>query len=179
MATSDLVILTGAPGTGKTAILDRLVGEAETVPEPARLVLADERASGGTGTPDHDRARFVDLLLARSIERHREASAAGGLVLFDRGIPDCAAYATHLGTDPAPSLRAAEAHRYRTQVLLLTPWEAIYTTDEERRMPFEATLGFHDAIVDAYRHSGYELVHVPQAPLDDRVGFVRGHLRPR
>jgi len=179
MGTSDLVILTGAPGTGKTAVLERLAPELATVPEPARGILADERASGGTGTPDQDPARFVELLLERSIERYREASAAGGLVLFDRGIPDCAGYAVHLGTDPAPSLRAAELHRYRTEVLLLAPWEAIYATDDERRMSFEATLGFHDAVVDAYRRSGYELAEVPRASLDERVAFVREALGSR
>jgi predicted ATPase len=179
MGTPDLVILTGAPGSGKTAILERLRGEVATVPEPARPILAEQRASGGTGTPDRDPARFVELLLERSVEWHREASASGGLVLFDRGIPDCVAYAVHLGTDPEPSRRAADRYRYRTEVLLLAPWDAIYSTDDERRMSFEQTLAFHDALVDAYRRSGYELVEVPRAPLDERVAFVRAALLDR
>ena len=173
------MILTGAPGTGKSAILGRLAAEVATVPEPARRILADERAAGGRGTPDLDPTRFVELLLERSIAAHRTALAADGVVLFDRGIPDCAAYAVHLGTDPEPSLRAAADRRYRTEVLLLTPWEAIYATDDERRMSFEATLGFQDAIVDAYRRSGYELVEVPRAPLEERVALVRDALGPR
>jgi predicted ATPase len=171
-------ILTGAPGTGKTAMLDALVG-IRRVPEPAREVLAEERASGGAGTPDRDPALFVALLLQRSIGKHEAAEVGDGPVLFDRGVPDCIAYAVLLGVDPSPSVRASEVHRYRREVFLLEPWEEIYSTDDERRMSFADTHGFHAALVDAYGGAGYDLVVVPRGPVEDRANFVRGSLPPR
>jgi predicted ATPase len=60
-----LFILTGAPGSGKTAILSRLIDGFRCVDEPAREVLAEQRATGGRGTWDQDLSLFVHLLLQR------------------------------------------------------------------------------------------------------------------
>jgi predicted ATPase len=176
MAPDDLSILTGAPGSGKTAILDLLEPTVRCVREPARAIILEQRAIGGAGTSDRDPSLFVELLLQRSIEKHEGALQEGGLVVFDRGVPDCIAYAVQLGVDPAPSVRASEVHRYRREVLLLEPWEDIYVTDDERTMSFADTLGFHAAIVDAYEGAGYVLVQVPQVSVEDRASFVLASL---
>lgn len=173
----DLHILTGAPGAGKSAILEGLGVDMHRVREPAREVIAEQRAIGGTGTAEQDPALFVALLLRRSIERYLEAiDTEASAALFDRGVPDCIAYAVVLGTDAAPSVVAAARHRYHPEVLLLEPWEQIYATDDERTMSFEDTIPFHDALVDAYARSGYALVAVPRGSLEDRVAFVRDAL---
>src|SRR5262249_51783804 len=157
-------ILTGAPGTGKTAVLARLGGSFHVVPEPAREVLAELRASGDTRTDDRDWDEFVSLLLQRSIAQHEAARALDGVVVFDRGVPDNVAYAEVLGVDPAAAVEAATRYRSHPDVLILTPWEDIYTTDDERTMSFADTIPFHEALVDAYETSGYTLVEVPRGP---------------
>ena len=167
-----MVVVTGAPGTGKTAILNALEPGIPHVREPARIVLADERAAGGKGTPDQDPALFVRRLLEYSIENHQNALRAGVSVLFDRGVPDCAAYARLLGVDPAPSIEAASAYRYRRIVLVAKPWREIYVTDDERKMSFEATLRFQELIEQAYEDAGYDLVEIPRGDLANRVDFV-------
>lgn len=165
--------MTGAPGSGKTALLDRLGPEIRVVAEPAREILAEQRAAGGSGVPERDPSLFMELLLQRSIDKYREAERHDGPVVFDRGIPDCIAYAEHFRLDPTPSLEAAERFRARPEVLLLEPWKDIYTVDGERKMSFEATLDFHDQIVDAYRRANYRLVVVPRDSLERRVEFIR------
>ncbi len=168
-----LFVLTGAPGTGKSAILNRLRGEFRCVDEPAREVIAEQRASGGRGTWDQDPSLFVNLLLQRSIEKYEAARASGDRVLFDRGIPDCVVYAIRAGVDPAPSLRAVDTFRYEPHVLFLEPWRDIYTTDEERIMSFNDTVSFSETLRDVYGRSGYVLVDVPPGLIDARVAFVR------
>lgn len=165
-----LTILTGAPGTGKTAILARLGPGIRRVTEPAREVLAEHRAQGGHSALES--TDFVPLLLRRSIEKYRAVVEHSGPVVFDRGVPDCVAYARHLGTDPAAGVGAAARYRYRREVLLLRPWEEIYTTDDERRMTFEHTLAFQRHIEEVFREIGYLLVEVPFAPIEQRVAFV-------
>jgi predicted ATPase len=168
-----LHILTGAPGSGKTAILDGLSDGVHTVREPAREVIAEQRAVGGTGTSEQDPARFVALLLERSIEKYRDAVRSGApLVVFDRGVPDCVAYAAVSGVDPAESVAAAAQYRYNPRVVILEPWEEIYATDDERTMSFEQTIPFHAALVEAYERAGYTLVTTPTGSVEDRVAFV-------
>lgn len=165
-------VLTGAPGSGKTAILDALRPDVRCVDEPARRILAEQRRSDGKGTPDRDPPLFLRLLLERSIADHQAAHTSDGPVLFDRGFPDCVAYAILLGADPADAREAALRFRYRNPVFILEPWEAIYRTDDERTMSFADTLPFHDLIVDAYRRAGYGLLIVPRGDVGERARFV-------
>jgi predicted ATPase len=171
-----LIILTGAPGSGKTAILNALRDQIHCYDEPARQILAEQRASGGDGTPEQNAAKFVDLLLQRSIATHADAQAHDGTTLFDRGVPDCVAYAQILGTDPMPSAQAAAIHRYNAVALVTKPWEEIYTTDDERKMTFAHTVEFQRFIELAYEICGYTLVEVPRGPIEQRAAFVRTFL---
>jgi predicted ATPase len=179
MRSNDLYVLTGAPGSGKTAILDRLIGEIRCVGEPAREILAEQRLTGGAGTHDRDPSLFVDLLLRRSIEKHEGAQRSQGPSIFDRAVPDCVAYATLMGIDPAPSVLASERYRYHAEVLVLQPWEEIYTVDDERTMSFADTIPFQQALVDAYERAGYTLVEVPRDSVEDRTAFVRDFIAHR
>jgi predicted ATPase len=174
-----LFILTGAPGSGKSTILDGLGGNIRVMGEPAREVLAEQRAIDGDGTHDRNRSLFVALLLQRSIDKYEAAHDEDRPVVFDRGIPDCITYATLMDVDPTPGLEAAETHRYHRDVLILEPWEEIYDTDDERTMSFEQTHPFHDSLVDAYTRTGYSLVVVPTGPVEDRAAFVRGFIDTR
>lgn len=176
---SNLLILTGSPGSGKTAILSRLKREFGCVDEPAREVLAEQRATGGRGTWDQDPSLFVHLLLQRSIERYEAARRSDETVIFDRGIPDCVVYAIRAGTDATPSVAAVEAFRYQPDVLFLEPWSDIYTTDEERIMSFDDTVSFSEELKDVYERSDYTLVRIPQTSIDDRAAFVREFIARR
>ena len=176
---SDLYVLTGAPGSGKSAVLDSIGTLIRCIGEPAREILAEQRAIDGDGTYDRDASLFVELLLQRSIDKHVAAQTEAGPVLFDRGVPDCVAYAALMGIDPSPSIRAAERYRYHDEVFMLAPWAEIYTTDDERTMSFADTIPFHEALADAYERTGYVLVEVPRGSVEQRSAFVRDRIARR
>ncbi len=173
MCSADLYVLTGAPGSGKTAILDHIGADIRRVGEPAREILEEQRAVGGAGTPDRDPSLFADLLLRRSIDKHEAAQRWEESAVFDRGVPDCIAYAALMGVDPTPSILASEVYRYHSEVLVLEPWEEIYVVDEERTMSFADTIPFQEALMDAYGRAGYTLVEVPRDSVENRAAFVR------
>ena len=148
----DLHILTGAPGSGKTAILDTIGADIRCVGEPAREILAEQRAIDGDGTSDRNASLFVDLLLQRSIDKHVAARTGDLPVLFDRGVPDCIVDASVMGIDPSRSIQAAERYRYHVQVeRFLEPGVATHTVDDERTMSFAYIFRFDDALVERTR----------------------------
>ena len=170
-----LHIVSGAPGTGKTTVL-RSIGPGFTlVPEPARSIIRAWRSEHGTdGQPPAD--LFVAALLETSIDDHQTASGSRRTVVFDRGIPDCIAYAIHFGVDPTAAIDASRRLRYHPEVVVMRPWRQILTTDDMRRMTFEMVEAFDVAIDEAYDIAGYELVDVPRMPVDRRAAWIAQRL---
>ncbi|MEQ9814817.1 MAG: AAA family ATPase [Azospirillaceae bacterium] len=165
-------VLTGAPGSGKSSVLAALAADGvATVAEPARQVLAQQRATGGDGVPDRDPGRFVDLMLARAVSAY-DAAAGKSPVIFDRGVPDLFAYAEWYGLDTAAIAEAAARCRYEAPVFVAPDWPAIYRTDDERTMRFEEACRFGDSLRRAYRHCGYDLVDLPRADVATRSRFI-------
>jgi len=162
-------ILAGPPGAGKTTVLQLLSETVQVVPEPARRVLAEQRAIGGQGTGDADQALFVQLMLEMAQADH---AAASGLTLFDRGLPDLLAFCTHYGLPKRPIQTAITAQRYAPAVFWFPPWPEIYTPDDERKLDFQGAVEFGELIHQAYLQSGYSIVPVPQAPPQERAAFI-------
>lgn len=94
-------------------------------------------------------------------------------MIFDRGVPDVAAYLQLIGL-PAPAhvRRAAEAYRYNHTVFVAPPWEEIFTHDAERKQTFTEAQATHEVVVETYRALGYNLVAVPLAEVEERVRFL-------
>lgn len=61
---------------------------------------------------------------------------------------------------------------YAPAVFVAPPWEAIYRNDAERKQPFDEAVATFQAVTDAYLAAGYEVVELPFASVEERVGFV-------
>lgn len=164
-------IITGAPGTGKSSLILTLSQKFKTFKEPAREVIAEQKANQSQGLWDKDRSLFINLLLQKSIADFKKGSTKDR-VFFDRGLPDCVAYADY-GNIPKESFaETAKKYQYNPKVFLLEPWEEIYKNDEERTMSYEQTVVFHTKIVNAYEKLGYTLLKVPKISIKDRLNFI-------
>jgi len=168
-------ILAGPPGAGKTTLLDALPEHVTTVPEYARRVLAVERETGGRATGDQDPALFVERMLEMAIADH---TAARGVTVFDRGLPDLLAFCAHYGIADRQVRDAVAAHRYQPTVFFLAAWPEIYSTDDERILDFSGAKAFGDLIRTAYLHSDYNLIDVPRLPRGERAAFVLDRISP-
>jgi predicted ATPase len=172
-ATNTLIVITGAPGSGKTPLVRELVALGfKGIDEPAREVLAQQRAIGGDGVPERDARLFCDLMLSRAIADLERMRGAQTPVFFDRGIPDQIGYAELFGLDASMAQRAAAVHRYNDVVFALPSWPEIYVTDRERTMSFEAAETFGERVRDIYEHLDYTLVVVPRDTVRARARFI-------
>jgi predicted ATPase len=168
-----LVVITGPPGSGKTPIVRELVALGFTgVAEPAREVIAEQRASGGDGVYDKDPRLFWSLMLSRAVADLERMRNADGPVFFDRGIPDLIGYAQLFELDASAATSAAATYRYHDVVFALPSWPDIYVTDSERKMTFESAEAFGEHVHDVYVELGYTVVAVPRDTVVARARFI-------
>lgn len=175
---TDLVVVTGGPGAGKTTLIDHLArhGLARTE-EAGRGVIRDQMAIGGPGLPWADRALFAELMLGWEMRSVALARGQPGPVLCDRGIPDIIGYLRLEGLPvPAHLHRAAEACRYRPEVFLAPFWPEIYRQDAERRQTARTACRTAEVMARTYAECGYRVVVLPLAPVAARAAFLLDRL---
>ena len=171
-------ILTGGPGSGKSALIKALrqSGYAASV-EAGRRIIQDQVAIGGHALPWDDRVLFAEMMLAWEMRSYRMAQRKIGPVFFDRGVPDVAGYLRMSGLPPLDHVhKAAETFRYNRRVFIAPPWREIFRQDRERKQDFDEAVRTYNALLATYSDYGYDWVELPRVPVEERVAFVRHNL---
>ncbi len=168
-------VITGGLGTGKTSVISVLKRTMETMPEPARELIAEDGIAPGERTLDRRPELFIERLVTRSVENYQSAPEAA-VTVFDRGLPDCIAYAASYGIDPQPAIRVAAAYRYETPVFVAPPWREIYETDDLRQATYRQAQAFYSEVISAYERFGYHMIELPRTSVEERATFITAHL---
>ena len=166
-------VLTGAMGSGKSTLVQELrKAGIRCIPEPAREILAEQRAIGSDGVPEQNPELFCKLMLSRALQDYHQEVSASEVQVFDRGIPDMVAYAELFAIDPTSFYKAAEQNRYNPGVFFFEGWEEIYTNDSERRIGFEGARLFGERVRSIYEKLGYQRWNVPLQSIEERTSFI-------
>lgn len=173
-------ILTGAPGSGKTAILRQLELDGFSVIEEAATdIIAAAQARGLEKPWEHP--SFLDNIVTLQRDRQLRASHQPDNIQFhDRSAVCTAALATYLGFAITPAL-TAELERIKTesifenQVFFIRNLGFI-TNTEARRITFEETIRFERIHEETYRDHGFNLIYIDPAPVNDRVSRIKSKL---
>jgi predicted ATPase len=168
------VVLTGAPGAGKTAVLQALAARGyATVSESARTIIRDRKRRGLNPRPEP--FEFAQEIFHADAAKYEEARRTSGLIFFDRSAVDALGMLSELGSVPQLA-SCLETYRYHQDVFVFPPWAAIYRTDGERDQTFEEAVQVHQRICDWYRGCQYRLVDVPLAPVAERCDYMVAHM---
>ncbi|ADU05568.1 MULTISPECIES: AAA family ATPase [Micromonospora] len=171
-------ILTGAPGSGKTAILRHLEVDGHPVVEEAATdVIALHQA---LGRPEPWREPdFAERVLALQRRRRRRAEAHAGEIVFHDRSPVCTlALCRHLGSTPPSALldeveRLTTERRHYERTVFFVRNQGFVEATAARRISFEESLVFERVHELTYRDAGFDLVEVPAGPLATRVAAIK------
>lgn len=171
-------ILTGTPGSGKTAILRMLETVGYLVVEEAATDVIALNQALGRDQP-WDEPAFIDSIVALQRRRQDRAMAGrdGEIVFFDRSPVCTLALSRYAGLAASRSL-AREVHRavsdgsYEKTVFFIRNQGFVAAT-AARRISFDDSLIFERIHERTYRDLGFEVVNVPVGRLADRVALIR------
>jgi predicted ATPase len=174
-------IITGAPGSGKTAIIRQLELDGFSVVEEAATdVIAAAHAQGTVEPWRHP--SFLDVIAKLQRERQERAAYQPDEVQFhDRCVVCTAALAAYLGYSFSPFLvseleRVKKEAIYQNRVFFIRNLGFI-THTEARRISFEETVRFEKIHEEVYRDFGFELLSVEPGSLLERASLIKAAIR--
>lgn len=175
------IVITGGPGTGKTALVEHFESGGHTCyPEIIRTLTEAAKQAAREEEIRSNPLVFVDdpmsfnkkLLEGRKAQYLRAEQDSASLIFFDRGIPDVLAYMDFFRQGYTEDYEQACKDMRYDRVILLPPWKEIYRADGERFESFDEAQEIHTFLLRTYERFGYDPVLVPTAPVPERADFI-------
>lgn len=175
------IVITGAPGTGKTSVIEALKNKGYHIfPEVIREFTAQE-----TATQEEPQTATNPIVFAKdSLDfnqklmdgRKKQFNAAleitPGPLFYDRGLPDVLAYMDYFDQSYGPDFeQLCASHRY-DRVYIMPPWEEIFHSDGGRFETYQQALDLHESLLTRYSAFDYQLLTVPKDTVAARVEHI-------
>lgn len=178
---TEKVVITGAPGTGKTSVIEGLEKRGfHCFHEIIRTMTAQAKAVGTKKKPVSNPLTFVDdphefnrLLLEGRFAQFQEAeNLKKELTFFDRGMPDVLAYMNYFNQEYDKTFTDTCKNNPYQKIFILPPWKEIYVSDNERLETFTEAEKLHKHLVHTYQKFGYSPIYVPKNSVEERISFI-------
>lgn len=162
-------IITGAPGTGKTTLINLLKDKVPCMDEVSRRVIIDEQKNNRNGMPWEDIHRFTDLVFELTTKELLNSNT----LICDRSLLDLEAYLT-VANKPIPNYLRNFPYKknYHTTVFFAPTWFEIYCQDAQRLQEFEYCLTLEKALLEQYTKKGFEIIMLPKTSVTTRKKLV-------
>lgn len=168
--TTNWNVITGAPCSGKTSVLQELEKRGfRFVPEAARVYI-EEQISKGRSLQDI-RANEGEFQIGLvGIKAHIEDNLPINEIIFlDRALPDSITYYRAAGLDPSSLTTTCHHYRYRN-IFIFDRLPLVY---DYARIEDESTVDFLDRqLEEDYRNLGYDVIRVPVMSVSERSEFI-------
>ena len=166
-------IITGAPGTGKTSIVNELKKrQFNCIDENSREIISEQIITGGEILPWKNQIAFENKIANMRTQQYL-SSPKGVICFFDRSALDCIAYLKLNKLEVTKDINDGIKKCQFNSMVFYTPiWEEIYINDRERKENIEKAKQIENAIIDTYKSQGYNLVKIPKLSVPERANFI-------
>ncbi|MFS4468458.1 AAA family ATPase [Maribacter sp. 2210JD10-5] len=180
------IVVTGGPGTGKTALIQSLEDSGSLCfHEIVRDMTQEAKKNGSENKIKTNPLAFIkdpytfnEQLLEGRLRHYQKADTLEEpVIFFDRGMPDVLAYMDYFKQPYKEDfIKPCKENRY-DMVLLLPPWEAIYVQDNERLENYREAVEIHHALENTYKLLGYRPIEVPTGTKAERLSFAKNIIK--
>lgn len=168
-------VITGAPSSGKTSVIDELARRSyHTEPEVARELIEDCMKHGQKLEEIRAKSEWLQEEILRLKLAREESQDPQQLVFLDRGIPDSLTYFRIAGLDLTAAERASHEFRY-SQVFIFERLSVIQ--DGIRTESDEIAHQIDLALERDYRELDYVPIRVSVLPISERADFILRFLK--
>jgi len=166
-------VITGAPGTGKTAIINALKERGYScVDENSREIIAEQIINGGKILPWKNQIAFENLISSKRAKQYASIHK-DEIYFFDRSTIDCIAYLKANNLEASTEiLEVIKNCEFNSNVFYTPIWEEIYTNDSERKENIESAIAIEKSLLETYNFFGYTLIAIPKSTTGERVDFI-------
>ena len=173
------IVITGGPGSGKTALIKFLEQEGHFVlHEISRDVILEAQKQGIEQLFLKKPILFSEKLLEGRLKQFQEGNNCNSPVLFyDRGMPDITAYMDFMNIHYPKNFSQTCLDFQYDVIFVLPPWEAIYQQDNERYESFEQAEKIFHYLKNSYENFGYDVKEVPVGTIKERTQFILDSLK--
>ena len=167
-------IITGAPSSGKTTLINLLAAAHYSIgPEVARDYI--EHLLAESHTLDdiyHGNKQLQRKILAMALKRERHLEK-DKLFFFDRGTIDSLGYFQYYNLDAKHVVEACQQKRYK-KIFFCHQLPVVYDSIRVEDNLSAKSIG--ELIYESYILMGYQLIELPAIPVEQRMEIIFNHI---
>ena len=170
MRRTNWYVITGAPCSGKTAVISGLEQKGYQVVHEVARAYIDEQLQKGQSISQikADILSFESNILYKKIEIEQSLTE-NTIIFLDRAVPDSIAYYMLEGLNPDDPIHKSKLTRYKKIFL----FERLgFEKDDVRSEDEKIAAQLDHLLRKSYAMLGYDVIHVPLMPVKGRIGFI-------
>ena len=168
-------IITGAPGTGKSSVLNELIKHEYTCfPEVSREIIKEQQEIGGDLFPWMNLKGFAKECYHKMFADCK--SAQKGINFFDRGIPDNIAYLKRRNLK-VDDFYFENLKCYEQEIFFFPVWPEIFKNDPQRPESIDEAYLLEKYLIDTYMSLGFKIYKMSLVNIDQRIIEIEKNIK--